>query len=427
MIADATVLSVLWQWLPLAGLLACSGFFSASETAFFNLSRADLLRLQQGGRPGRIAAALMRNPRRLLNTLLLGNMLVNVAFSAITAVLILGLRAGGAGALAVGAASVAPLLALIFFGEVGPKALAMAIGQRWALVAAGPLAVVERVLGPVLWVLETLLVFPLMRIVAPAPSDRADISADELDALLDLSAKRGAIDHDANALLQEIFELRDIRVAKIMVPRVDVIAYDVNAPRAGLVDLFRRTHLRRIPVYDGDIDHLVGVVPTKRLLLAPHTPMRELVAPLTYVPEAANIERVLLHLRTRHAQMAIVVDEYGGTAGLVTLEDLLEEIVGDIPDPRGADRGPAVQRVGDGEYLLDGDLAIHVWTDAFQMDLGPAPISTIGGFVLSLLGRVPAVGDRAAYRNLRFTVESMTGRRGRRIGKLRLELLEERP
>ena len=416
----------LWQLVPLAGLLACSAFFSASETAMFNLSRGDLHRMQQSGRSGRMVVMLMRNPRRLLNTLLFGNMLVNVAFTATAAVMVLGLRASGTPAWAVAAASLAPLLALIFFGEVCPKALALSYGHRWALVSAPVLRIARRVLGPVLWVLESLLVFPLMRIVAPAPARRPDISAEELDALLDLSAKQGVIGRDVNTLLQEIFELRDIRVSKIMVPRVDVIAYDINAPRAGLLDLFRRTRLRRIPVYDGDIDHVVGVVHAKRLLLSPQTSMRDLVTAPTYVPEAANIERVLLHLRVSAAQMAIVVDEYGGTAGLVTLEDVLEEIVGDIPDPRDADRGPLVERTGRREYLLDADLAIHEWTEAFKTDLGSREISTIGGFVLSRLGRMAAVGDTVSYRNLLFTVVSMRGRRGRRIGKLRLQLLEDR-
>jgi len=168
----------------------------------------------------------------------------------------------------------------------------------------------------------------------------------------------------------------------------------------------------------------VGVVPARRLLLSPQTPIRELLSPPTYVPEAANIERVLLHLRTRRTQMAIVVDEYGGTAGLVTMEDVLEEIVGDIPDPRGDDRGPLVRHTGTHEYLIDADLAIHEWTEAFKTDLESREISTIGGFVLLRLGRMAAVGDTVTWRNLLFTVVSMRGRRGRRIGTLRLQLLE---
>ena len=142
---------------------------------------------------------------------------------------------------------------------------------------------------------------------------------------------------------------------------------------------------------------------------------------MPFVPEAASVERVLTQLRARRSQMAIVVDEYGGTAGLVTLEDILEEIVGDIPDRHEDASGPAVEQVGPGRYVIDGNLPIHEWDEAFGMDLDRRRISSVGGFVTSLLGRIPAVGDEAAYRNLTFKVISM---RRRRIGKLELTVRE---
>lgn len=410
-----------WKLAVMVPLLVCSAFFSGSETTLFSLSRLQLYRLGRGARPGRIVAALMRRPRRVLNTLLLGNMCVNVAYTGIAAVAILELRREGlAGWMAV-VASLGSLLVLILFGEVMPKLLAMAAGPRLAVPAAGVLTVVERVAAPVLWILEKAFVVPLTRILAPAQAAAGDITAEELGALLDLSAKRGVIDRDVNALLQEIVALTDIRVADIMVPRVDMIAYDVDGDPGKLIEMLATTRLRKIPVYEKDNDHVVGVVHAKRLLLNPAVPLRELVAKVPFVPEAANVERLLLQFRVTRTQMAIVVDEYGGTAGLVTLEDVMEEIVGDMPASRVAAAEPAVQRVSDGEYLLDGDLAIHEWEDAFKIDLSSERISTVGGFVISLLGRIPREGDQAEYRNLRFTVVSM---RRRRIDKLRVELRE---
>ena len=150
-------------------------------------------------------------------------------------------------------------------------------------------------------------------------------------------------------------------------------------------------------------------------------PVRDEVVKVPFVPEAADLERTLLQLRVRGAQMAIVVDEYGGTAGLVTLEDILEEIVGDIPD-RHDQAGPLVEKVSPGRYVVDGDLAIHEWADAFDIDLRGRRISSVGGFVTYLLGRIPAAGDVATYRNLEFTVETM---RRRRIGKIDVNLREE--
>ena len=413
------------SWAELAGemvamalLLAASGFFSGSETALFNLSRGQLHRMRHSTRPGRVISALMRRPARVLNTLLLGNMIVNVVYAGISAVLVIQLgRSGGFPAWAVVMFSLVPLVVLILVGEVAPKMLALVLGQRWALLAAGPLAMIERASRPVLRVVDGWLVSPLTRLIAPRRPAPADITAEELDALLDLSAKRGIIDHDANALLQEMVELTDLRVGDIMVPRVDMIAYDVNDPPEGLIELFRRTRLRKIPVYDGEIDRVLGVVHAKRLLLNPTAELRRLVVQVPFMPEAGSVERALVQFRVRHKQMAIVVDEYGGVAGLVTLEDVLEEIVGDIPDPADAARGPAVERIGDREYRIDGNLAIHEWVDAFNIDLSGQRISTIGGFVTLLLGRIPRVGDAADYRNLTFTVESM---RKRRVGRLRV-------
>ncbi|MBL7134658.1 MAG: CBS domain-containing protein, partial [Phycisphaerae bacterium] len=202
----------------------------------------------------------------------------------------------------------------------------------------------------------------------------------------------------------------------------DMITYDVDGPREGLVELFRRTHLRKVPVYSGHVDNIIGVVHAKRLLLREAAAVGELVVKVPFIPGAASVERALMQFRVMRTQMAVVVDEYGGTAGLVTLEDVLEEIVGDIPDRHDVQRGPAVAQTGRREYLIDGDLAIHEWIDTFKMDLSGKRISTIGGFVTSLIGRIPRVGDTAVYRNLCFTVVSM---RRRRVARLRLELTED--
>ncbi|MGA2264901.1 MAG: hemolysin family protein [Phycisphaerae bacterium] len=411
-----------WKLILLVPLLAGSAFFSGSETVLFNLSRLQLYRLGQGRRRGRMVASLMRRPRRVLNTLLLGNMCVTVSYTGIAAVTILALEEAGLSDWATVVASVASLLVLILFGDVLPKMVALAVGPRLAVPVAVTITIVERAAAPVLWVLEKVLIGPLTRLVAPLPTGAGDITAEELAVLLDLSAKRGVIDRDVNALLQEIVALTDIRVADIMVPRVDMLAYDVDGDSAKLIEMFTTTRLRKIPVYEKDVDHVLGVIHAKQLLLNSATPLRQLVAKVPFVPEAANVERLLLQFRVTRTQMAVVVDEYGGTAGLVTLEDVMEEIVGEIPDSRRA-VGAAVQYLGEEEYLLDGDLAIHEWEQAFRIDLSSRRISTVGGFVLSLLGRIPREGEQVEYRNLRFTVVSM---RRRRIDKLRLRLLGRR-
>ena len=408
------------QLLGMAILLAGSGFVSGSETALFSLTKGQLYRLRNSHGLGKLTAGLMAEPNRTLNTLLLANLLVNVAYTGISASLVLSLRRDPAWLAPV--AMLVSLLALILLGEVTPKMVAHVLGEKWALPAAPAIVMIGRVLCIPLWILERFLVGPMTRIAAPRSAGKTYIEADELALVLAMSAKRGIITHDANALLQEIVELTDLHVADVMVPRVDMIAYDVDASRAGLIDTFARTRLRRIPVYEGDLDHVTGLIHAKRLLLAGETPLRELVGPVVFVPEAGNVERLLVQFRLRQVQTAIVVDEYGGTAGLVALQDVLEEIVGDIPAPGEAPEAPAVRELAPGQYILNADLAIHEWADAFKIDLAHRRISTIGGFVTAQLGRIARVGDEVTYRNLRFRVEAM---RRRRICTLRLDLLEE--
>jgi len=413
------------QFVLLAVLLVMSAFFSGSETALFSLSPGRLYRLRRGAAGGRIVASLMARPHQILLTLLLGNLLVNVAYSGITAVLILDLRdAVRPPGWVLGAVSLGAVLVLILTGEVLPKMLAMLTAERWAPAAALPLVALKKAFHWIILTLHKAIIGPLTQILAPRRGSGANISGEELAALLHLSAARGILDSQANDLLQEIMELTDLRAGDVMVPRVDMICCDLDTPRASLVKLLTQTRLRRVPVYEGDVDHVTGVVHAKKVLLDDRVPLRKLVVPVLFVPEAANLERVLVQLRMRRSQMAVVVDEYGGTAGLVTLEDILEEIVGDIPDRHEAGREPAVEQIDPQRYVIDGNLAIHEWDDAFEMGLKARRISTVGGFVTSLLGRIPNVGDVATYRNLQFTVVSM---RRRRVGKLELRLQEAAP
>ncbi len=417
------LLAHLWQLIGLAGLVACSGFFSGAETALFSLSRAQLLRFDKGDRRvGHTIAALMRRPRRLLMVLLLGNQLVNVAFFAIAATLELAVAASFELAWWIEAALLAsPLLGLILLGEVGPKSLAVASPVRFSKIIAVPLAALVRLLGPVQAGLSVWLIEPLTRLFSPSRPAPESLAPEELAALLEISSNRGLISSDQSTWLREVIELSRVRVSDIMVPRVDMVAHDIDNPPTKLAELFRTSGLVKIPVYRGDLDSTEGLIYAKDVLLKPEAKPESLLRPVHYVPEAGTVEKLLQQFRQTRTQIAIAVDEYGGTAGLVTLEDALEEIVGEIAGP-DEDIPDPVQQIGEREYLIDGDLPVHEWPDQFGMALPAERISTIGGLVISLLGRVPSVGDEATYRNLAFTVETV---RGRRIGQLRLRLREK--
>ena len=418
------LLAQAWQLAILGVLLVIGAFFSGAETALFSLSRGELFALGQDPRRlARTASALMRRPGNVLTTVLLGTNIVHILYFVISALLVMKVQSERVehGELWGVVLAVGTLLATIIGSEVIPKTLAHIWARPLAPLVAPALSVFCGVVRPIARLLMTFLIEPLTRLLAPARGRRGDLAANEMAALLSLSQKRGLIGEDEAELLQEVLELTDLRVGDIMVPRVDVIAYDVDAPPEGLEAIVRQKRITKIPVYEGDLDHVVGVVYAKRLLVDPGRALRETLAPVQFVPESAPLERVLLQFRATHTQLGIAVDEYGGTAGLITLEDILEEIVGDIADARELDRGPAVRQVGQAEWLVDGNLPVHEWAEAFPTDLAAVRFASVGGFVISLLGHIPRVGETAAYRNVRFTVEAM---QRRRIALLRVRLEE---
>jgi CBS domain containing-hemolysin-like protein len=407
----------------LVALIATSAFLSCSETALFSLSRAQLLRLREDGHAaGRAIAQMMRDPRQLLMVVLLGGELANTAFFGIWTLAVLSLRAQvNLGFWASAGLLVLQLFLVLLVGEVLPKSLAISVPMAVARLVALPLATLARVLGPLARVFTAVVIEPLTRLLLPPQKRSTLLTADELAALLEHSANRGQITPNESAWLREIIELSRVKVAHIMVPRVDMVAYDVDEPAAGLVELFRKTRRVKIPVYRGDLDNTLGVIHAKELLLEPETPLAELARPVPFAPEMGTVDKLLLSFRQNSAEMAIVVDEYGGTAGLVTLEDAVEEIVGELLAPDEAPPEP-VKPIGPGEYLLSGDLSVNEWSDVFGVDLQAERISTIGGLAMSLLGRVPKVGDLVRTGNLEFTVESVARHR---VQRLRVRLLEE--
>ena len=320
-------------------LLGASGFISGSETALFFLNHHQRLELSRsGGLAGGIVSRLLGETRALLITLLLCNMVLNVLYFVITTVLILRLRENSTiGAVGVGAASGAALLTLIMIGEVTPKLLAARLAVPWSKLAAVPLMVVHRTVGPLRLVLSVFVITPLARLIAPRHRPPA-LSPDELEALLGISEAQGVIDQGEEQLLQQVLELGQLTVKHLMTPRVEIAAFDLANDPADLIDLIRRTRFSRIPVYHGDVDHVAGIVHARQALLQrPATPaaLTPLVREAQFVPEQQRADRLLLTFRRTGTTFAIVVDEYGGTAGLVTLEDVVEHMVGRMPGPPG--------------------------------------------------------------------------------------------
>ena len=396
-------------------LLLASGFFSGSETALFSLSEHQRLQLaRSGGFAGHTVSQLLAETRTLLITLLLGNMVINVLYFVSTTILMVRLQeAGRIGAVGVSVLSVTFLLMLICLGEVIPKLIATRKPVAWSRIAALPLMGLHRVAGPLRTVLNILIITPLARLIAPREKP-ADLSPQELEMLLDLSEKRGVIDPVEEDTLQQVLTLSQLKVGDLMIPRVDIRAHDLNDPPEALMTLINDTRLSKIPVYRGDLDHIEGVVFARQALLVDEMDepsRRKLLRRAMFVPEIQRADQLLLQFRKTGMTLAIAVDEYGGTAGVVALEDIVEHMLGEIAGRYEDRSSPEVAAVTQGVWRVSAGLAINDWAEAFGQPHHEATVTTLGGLVMARLGRVPAVGDHIELGNIRIEVERMNGRR----------------
>ncbi len=407
------LLTILPFLIPLPVLLAASAFFSGSETALFSLRQDERLRLmRRGGMTAAALRGLLAQQRMLLITVLLGNMAVNVSYFVLSSVLLMQLHKGHVSPILIFGLPPVQLVVLILFGEVLPKVLADRDRLVWLRYTAIPLYTLHELITPIRVAANALVVEPLTRLTGSTADD--DLDAAELEDLLRLSADEGVIDDDEERLLSEVVQLSNLTVADVMVPRTEMLSLPAEAGLAEVRELVARERLTKIPIHGGRVDDIVGILHVKHYLAqASSQAVGEATRPAVFVPEVANLESLIDELRKRQVSLAIVVDEYGGTAGLVAIEDALRPLLSDHvePDRIGALPDELIRQLGPGAWRVPGRLRIHDW----EQVLGPAAkvpgVSTLAGLVTSKLGRFPKVGDRVTISNLRFKVEAVEGLR----------------
>ncbi|HJO26504.1 MAG: hypothetical protein CMK00_04415 [Planctomycetes bacterium] len=397
--------------LPVAvalGLLLVSAFFSASETALFCLGPGE----REGA--GDRARRLLEHPRDLLVSVLLGNLVVNLVFFALVPRL-----AKGAGWSPLAAAAAA-LAAIVLCGEILPKTLGLRAPRAVARLTALPLTVVVGALAPARRAANAVIEV-ILRALGESGKPEQGITTEALGEVLERSAGEDLHAGEAD-LLAEIVELDSIRVREIMTPRVDVTALDLSAGDTSAV--IRRALAERrswLPVVDGQVDRVQGCVKVRDLLRWPERPVDQLVMPVKFVPEVASALDLLDTFREDRTSEAVVVDEWGGTAGIVTVEDIFEELVGDLRTEEEG-RQPEVVPLGEGRFRVSGQISIRDWNELFGRKLVPREFETLGGLVLALLGRMPRAGDRVTTGGLELLVNEV---RGRRVHEVDLRVLGE--
>ncbi len=401
----------------MALLLLLSAFFSGTETALFSLSREQVKRLRgQGSHVEKTLALLAETPSGLLIAILFGNIVVNIMFFSISVVVALGFgrRYGEGWELAIG---VAVLVLVVLVGEIFPKALGISFPERVVRVNALPLRGWFHFLGPVRRVLEA-----VTRRLEPAGQHDSQLNADELKLLIEATRHDPTFGKQEKAIVEDIVNLPEIRVRELMVPRVEQLFRRMDAPAGEALAAAAEQSAELIPVYEGEEDNIVGVVEVRDLFISgdPARPLSAFARPVRFVPETKRADEMLREFLAGDLRMVCVVDEFGGLAGTVCLEDLLEEVVGEFD----ALEVPAIEQLGESTYRLQGSLGIREWRSLFVGFLPDEVVrtlalDTVGGLVVSLLKRMPEPGDVVQVRNLRFTVGSV---RSNRIESVLLEL-----
>jgi putative hemolysin len=427
------------NWLGLVstvGLVLLHGLLAGMRAAFASARRGRLRQMADEGVPrAALALRLAEDSSRMLGTLYLGKAFLAALAAAVAALTLVtplarALTDGGiprpwadGAALLVVVGGLSALILVV--GRLAPEGIAAAQPERWAVRFAGLL----RVLAAVLWPPVRLLVWVGNRLAAPfggVPlTGTALVTEEEIRTLVDAGEEEGVIEEEEKEMIYSIFELGETMAREVMVPRIDIVAVDVQTPPEEVVRVIAETGHSRIPVYEGTVDAILGLVYAKDLLLhlqcdGSRRPLREMLRPAYFVPETKKVDDLLREMQQRRIHMAIVVDEYGGTAGLVTVEDILEEIVGEIQDEYDAEE-PSFEQVGEGEYILDARMNLDDVNDLLGADLPTETADTLGGLIYDALGRVPVPGDQLEVGRWQIEVLTVSGRRIRKVRMTRKE------
>ena len=415
-------------------LILVNGFFVGAEIAFVSVRRTRLDELAEAGdRRAKRAQRLMRDPGRFLAVIQVAITFLGALASAVAAVSIVTFVAEplrGVALLADQADTIALLLVTfvvsvvsIVLGELIPKGFALANPDRIALAVSGPITLFAKIVSPLVAVLVALTKL-ISRPFGIDPTRTPELSAAEIRLIVEQGSQQGVLEAEEEQMISAVMSLSDSKLHEVMVPRIDIVAIDQEASFDDAVTLVLTEGHSRTPLYKESVDHIVGILYAKDLLRiiaagGPRPRLRDIMRPALFVPESQSVDDLLHELQRRRVHMAIVLDEYGGTAGLVTIEDLLEEIVGEIQDEFDEEE-PMKVLVRDGEAILDGRADIdqlgELVDPALELE-DDEEYDTVGGFVYHRIGRVPVVGDTVAVDPFKIVVIKVTGRR---VGKVRV-------
>lgn len=397
-------------------LLILSGFFSSAETAFTTVSNIKIRTLiEQGNKKAVLVAKINDNKAKMLSAILIGNNLVNIIASSLSTILAQKMFGEFAISIATGLLTILVLI----FGEITPKTLATIHSLKLSLAYSKLIYGLMFILTPVIFVIN-FLSNSLMRIIGIDPNAKSSsMTETELRTIVDVSHEEGVIEQEERQMINNVFDFGDAVASDVMVPKIDMTMADINSTYDELIKIFRSERFTRIPIYQDTTDNVIGIINMKDLLLYNHDSIfdiRNYLRSAFFTYETKKISELMMEMKKTSVNIVIVLDEYGVTSGLITLEDLLEEIVGEIHDEYDADEEDEIKEISTNKYKIEGQIKITDLNDRLNLSLSSDKYDSLGGLIIEKLDRFPNPGDRIIIDNV--SIEVLT------MDKMRIDTVE---
>ena len=404
------------QIIVLVILLLLSAFFSSAETCLTTVNKIRIRSLaEDGNKRAKVVLEITENSGNLLSAILIGNNIVNLSASALTTTI--AYKLGGS---AVALATAIITVLILLFGEITPKTIASTHAEKLSLFYAYPVRLIMWIITPISIVINAIsrVIFFILRIDPNAKSDA--MTEDEIRTIVDESHESGVIEEEEREMINNVFDLGEAKAKEVMVPRVNVIFADVESSYNELIEIFRENKFTRLPVYEETTDNIIGIINMKDLLLFDNTKdfyIRNILREAYFTYEHKSISELLVEMRENSINIAIVLDEYGETAGLITLEDILEEIVGEIRDEYDENEEDELfQEISSFEFIVEGSMSLDDLNDRLELDLDSEDFDSVGGIMIENLERIPEKGDEITTEScIRMVVDSLNKNRVEKV------------
>ena len=400
--------SVIPQLVALVVLLILSAFFSSAETSLVSVNQIRMRSLAENGNArAKRVLAITSNQSKMLSAILIGNNIVNISASSLATIVAQRIWGNAAVSIATG---VLTILVLIF-GEISPKTLATANADKLAMLFSGPIRILMIVLTPFIIVINFLAKGVLRLLGYKEDKNKTSFTEDELRTIVEVSHEEGVLENDEREMINNVFDFGESQAKDVMIPRIDMTCISIDSTFDEIVEVFRKDKYTRLPVYETSVDNVIGIINVKDLLLCEdkkNFSVQNILRKPYYTYEYKKISELMEELKKTSNNFTIIVDEYGSTVGMITLEDLLEEIVGEIRDEYDEDEVDDILQVNENEYLILGTTRLSELEDLVDLPDSEEEddYDTVGGFIVSQLGRLPQTGDEITINNLRFVVDT---------------------